>query len=424
MNKAVLFKKIVLSNIKLQENQANFNEPIFQNQNDISFNLDTDDLCTKISKIKRTILPKTIINSGPYDYKMVFENKDYPHSVNLTKLHFTYKINNEEKSKLLFLSTGHSFAEHQYKTDTNISIQKISQIDQIFTNSNSNIFYSFDNGFDDFCLLSFEPTLNIEQTNFLSFNGSNYLINSVCRNMDIKFLENEILIKNGHNTGETKTKAVINFETDVYLTSKKNKSTYYTFKINGHIVIISSKFASGIVVKGTTSSISKFNGEPTNEEKLNQQLEYYFFNTIKEFKNHELFDSVNFEQILADTNKIAELKSYYTYYKQTSSLSVVSMMGDSGSGFFRLMPDNNLEFVGINIGGSSMIILKEDPTLNLNPNPNPNTIYLDNSREKLVFGKYVIEQVHRACQVLPINQIEELINRNLPISIRVKEIGV
>lgn len=438
MNRAVLFKKIAQANAMILENQANISisnnnvQTVEQEQHqnhiqtqavkisvshDDSFNLDSGDLCTKI---KRNIKPKTIINSGPYNYKMVFENKDYPHSVNLNKLNFTYQIKNEEKNKLLFLSTGHSFAEAQYKTDTNIQIYKTNQIEQIFTNSNSNIFYSLDNGFDDFCLLSFDESLNIEQTNTMSFNGSNHIINSVCRNMDIKFLENEILIKNGHNTGETKTKPLINFETDIYLTSKKNKSTYFTFKINGYIVIISSKFASGIVVKGTTSSISKFNGEPIDDNKINQQLEYYFFNSIKEFKNHELFESIDFEQILADNNKITELKTYYTQYKQTNSLTVVSMMGDSGSGFFRLMSDNNLEFVGINIGGCSMIVLKEDPSIELNSN----TIYWDNSREKLVFGKYVIDQVHRACQVLPINQIEELINRNLPTSIRVKEIGV
>lgn len=436
MNRVILLKKIAQTNIKIQENQPESTAQIpessqipesaqisesSQNAYD-SLNLDSGDFCTKISKIKRNIKPKTIINSGPYNYKMVFENKDYPHSVNLNKLYFTYKINNEDKNKILFLSTGHSFAESQYKTDTNIQIDKTNLIEQIFTNSNSNIFYSLDNGFDDFCLLSFDESLDIEQTNLLPFNGSNHLINSVCRNMDIKFLENEILIKNGHNTGETKTKALINFETDVYLTSKKKKYTYFTFKINGCIVIISSKFASGIVVKGSTSSISKFNGEPIDEIKLNQQLEYYFLNSIKEFRHHELFDSVNFEKILSDSNKLSEIKSYYTQYKQTNSLSVVSMMGDSGSGFFRLMPDNNLEFVGINIGGCPMIILKEDQTIN--SRFNPNTIYWDNTREKLVFGKYVIEQVHRACQVLPINQIEELINRNLPMNIRVQEIGV
>ena len=81
----------------------------------------------------------------------------------------------------------------------------------------------------------------------------------------------------------------------MYLTSKKNKSTYFTFKINGRIVIISSKFASGIVVKGITSSISKLDGKPIDELKLNYQLEYYFFNTIKEFKNHELVESLDFE---------------------------------------------------------------------------------------------------------------------------------
>ena len=416
MHKTILLRKIAQANMKIQEKQTESNneQPPPVSLTSLTTSFESDEFCTKISNIK----PKTIINSGPFDYKMIFENKDYPHSVNLTKLYFTYWANNEAKSKILFLSTGHSFAESRYKTDTNIQIEKTNYIEQIFTNLNSNIFYSLDNDFDDFCLISFNKNLNIEQTNYLSFNGLNHLINSVCRNMDIKFLENEILIKNGHNTGEIKTKAIINFESDVYLTSKKNKSTYFTFKINGRIVIISSKFASGIVVKGITSSISKLDGKPIDELKLNYQLEYYFFNTIKEFKNHELFESLDFESIIADNNKLTELKSYYTKYKQTNCLSVVSMMGDSGSGFFRLMPENNLEFVGINIGGSPMIILSEIP------NSNIDTIHWDHSREKLVFGKYMIEEVHRSCQILSINQIEALINRNLPMNIRVKEIGV
>ncbi len=440
MHRAILLSKIAKSNLVLSNNsESNKNSKLNEEFNSESnknsklneeFNSDTNiesgDFCTQISKIKRNIIneqkPKTIFNSGPFDYKMVFENKDYPHSVNLTKLHFNYTIGNEPKTKLLFLSTGHSFAESQYKTNTNIIIDKNNQIEQIFTNDNSNIFYSLDNGFDDFCLLSFDSNLNIDPTNYLSFGGKDHLVNSVCRNMDIKFLENEILIKNGHNTGETKTKAIISFESDVYLTSKKNKFTYFTFKINGKIVIISSKFPSGITVRGTTSTISKFNGEPIGETKLNEQLAYYFLNSIKEFRFHELFESVGFESILSNQVKMDELKSFYTKYRDANCLSVVSMMGDSGSGFFRLMPDNNLEFVGINIGGCPMIILSE---MTNNNNFNSNQIYWDESLKKLVFGgKYVIEEVHRACQVLPINQIEELINRNLPMNIRVKEINV
>jgi hypothetical protein len=418
MNRVILLKKVAQANIKIQENQPDSTVQIPESSqnvdtsiilNDSSFNIESGDFCTKISKIKRNIKPKTIMNSGPFDYKMIFENKDYPHSVNLTKLNFAYKINNEDKSKLLFLSTGHSFAESHYKTESNIKIEKTNQIEQIFTNSNSNIFYSLDNGFDDFCLLSFDSNLNIEQTNYLPFNGSNYIINSICRNMDIKFLENEILIKNGHNTGETKTKAIINFETDVYLTSKKNKSTYFTFKINGYIVIISSKFASGIVVRAESSSISKYNGEQITDNKYNELLEYYFISSIKEFKHHELFLNINLN--------LETIKTYYIKYKETGSLSIASAMGDSGSGFFRLMPENKLEFVGINIGGCPMIVLSENKPAN-------NLIQWSNEKNKLVFGKYVVEGVYRACQVLPINQIKELINKNLPTNITLKEITV
>ena len=158
------------------------------------------------------------INSGPYDFTMFFENKEYPHSVNLVKLKFTYKINNQNKTKILFLSTGHSFAEKCYKTDnkTNLKIVKTNNIQDIF-NPCQNVFFSIDNGFDDFCLLSFCNDKNIIPLNYLPFNKYYYKISSICKNMDIKFLENELLIKNGHNTGESISRAIINFDSDVYI---------------------------------------------------------------------------------------------------------------------------------------------------------------------------------------------------------------
>lgn len=389
MNKAILFKKIAAANIK--------------NQDSIIPQIPVVEKELKCDKI---IQPGIKYFSGPYDYKVTFENKDYQHPVNLTKLFFTFTINGIEKSRILFLSTGHSFAESSYKTELNNRIHKTS-IQQIFVDSN--VFYSMDDEFNDFCLIAFDNSLNIQRDNYLLFNKTNYLINSVCRNMDIKFLENEILIKNGFNTGETRTKPVINFQNDVYLISKKNNYTYYTFKINGKIVIINTKFASGLVVKTETSSISKFNNEPITDIKHNELLEYYFINSIKEFRYHELFQAI-------DLN-LDNIKKYYIKYKETNCLTVTSMMGDSGCGFFRLIPDNNLEFVGINIGGCPMIILSEIKLTN-------NIINWSNEKEKLVFGKYVIEQVHRAGQVLPINQIEQLINSCLPLNIKITEIGV
>lgn len=349
----------------------------------------------KIELSKEEInLPKevmTTINSGAYNYKILFEGKEYPHSVNITKLLFRYNINNKDISRVLYLSTGHSFAESKYITNENILISKTNKIDDIFTKNNENIFFSLDNGFNDFALIYF-GNLNVDNSNHL---------NNICKNMNIKFLENEIFIKNSFNTGETLTKAIINFKTDNFLITNKNNTNYFTFKINGKIIILNSKYSSGIIVKGINSKISKFNGEIVSDQIIDQQLEYYFYNILDNFKNHELFNNFNLN---------IDVKKYYEYYKKSNTLSVVSMMGDSGCGFYRIMQNNELEFIGININGCSMVILVEDKTY-LNKN---NNIYYDININKLRVGKYIIEEVHKTCQILPINEIKELVNEKLP----------
>jgi hypothetical protein len=350
-----------------------------------------------------------LVPSGPYSYTLFFEDKGYPHSVNITKLYFRYSIQNLKQEKIIYLSTGHSFAESKYKTNFNTELISTPKIHDIFTISDKNIFYSLDNGFDDFCLIHFDNK-NLLRDNFLQIKNELYPVKSVCRNMNIKFLENELLLKNGHNTGESYSKAIINFETDAYLTTKNNKNTYYSFKINGQVVLISSKFPSGIVVKGISSSLSQYNNEPVTQSKINEIFEYYFLSILKEFKHHELFQNIEIEP---------DIKKYWTNYKLNNCLSIVTLMGDSGAGFFRMLDKNDLEFVGINIGSCPMIILSESNIKN-----NSNKLLWDESIGKLRLGKYIIDEIHRGSQLLPINQIEELINRNLPMSIRVNEITV
>ena len=93
-------------------------------------------------------------------------------------------------------------------------------------------------------------------------------------------------------------------------------------------------------------------------------------------------------------------------------------MGDSGSGFYRIVDNDNIEFVGINIGSCSMMVLKQSEK------KYPNKIMWNNSINKLVFGGYIIEELHKSCQMLPIDKIENLIKRNLPPNIEIKEITV
>lgn len=370
---------------------------------------------TPLNKVKRlvnfynNITTKTNdqevdIYSGPYEYKLFFENKAYPHSVNINKLIFNYKIKNNSFSKILYLSTGHSFAESSYLTDQGIKLEKTNQIENIFEKTNQNLFYSLDNEFDDFALLNFGG-ITLNNSNILKFNNKLLKINSVCRNMNIKFLENEIFIKNGNNIGETYAKTIINFDTDKFI--KTNE--FFTFKINGTIVIIKTRYQSGIVLKGINSKISKYNGVSITEEKNNEQLEYYFLNTIKELSNHEIFSNIIFDD---------KINSYYVNYKDTNSLTIVSLMGDSGSGFYRIVDNDNIEFVGINIGSCSMMVLKQSEK------KYPNKIMWNNSINKLVFGGYIIEELHKSCQMLPIDKIENLIKRNLPPNIEIKEITV
>jgi len=334
--------------------------------------------------------------SGPYEYKICFENKEYPHSVNINKLIFKYKIGKTNYSKILYLSTGHSFAEPFYLTDQGIKIDKVNQIDKVFEETDKNIFYSLDDGFNDFALISFN-SLKLNYNNKLKFNDKLYNVISVCKNMDIKFLENETFLKNGNNIGETYAKSLINFDTDKFLKT----DDFYTFKINGTIVIIKTKFTSGIILKSISSNISKFNGLPISEERKHEQLKYHFSNVIKELSKHEIFSNIIFD------NNIYE---YYNNYKETNTLTFASLMGDSGSGFFRIIDNYNIEFVGINIGSCSMMILKPSDFMY------PNKIMWNNSLKKLVFGNYTIEEVHKSCQMLPIDKIEKLIKQNFNIN--------
>jgi hypothetical protein len=332
--------------------------------------------------------------SGPYEYKIYLENKEYPHSVNINKLIFKYKIGQTNYSKILYLSTGHSFAESLYLTDHGIKLERVNQIEKIFEESDKNIFYSLDNGFNDFALINFGLTLN--NSNMLKFNNKNLKVVSVCKNMNIKFLENETFLKNGNNIGETYARSLINFDTDKFI----RNNDFYTFKINGTIVIIKTKFISGIILKGINSNISKFNGLPINEEKKHEQLKYHFSNVIKELSNHEIFSNIIFDD---------KINLYYNNYKETNSLTIASLMGDSGSGFFRIIDNDNIEFVGINIGSCSMMILKPSEI------KYPNKIMWNNSLNKLVFGSYIIEEVHKACQMLPIDKIKNLIKQSFNI---------
>ena len=131
-------------------------------------------------------------------------------------------------------------------------------------------------------------------------------------------------------------------------------------------------------------------------------LEYNFINTIKAFKSFDLFNGYTIND---------SIKYYFNKYTADNKLSVLSLRGDSGSGFYKLDKDNQLNFLGINVGLCYMIVLKSHGKL-----VDQKQIYYDEQLNKLVVGQYYIEEVHKASQILPIATIESYI-KNIPGSI-------
>lgn len=333
------------------------------------------------------------LNPGPYDYKLLFEGNYYPHSINLTKLVFVIKHNGEKIKKILFLTTGHSLADSTYMSNFGCKIKRTLNLSDLFFSSN-NLFYSIDDGFNDFALISFGE-YNINETNKLHFLNKCLDVHSIYKNPQIKNLELDILVKNGHNTGESFAQAVIDFSYDPYIHTISNKQNFFTFKVAGHIIVVSTPHSSGLVIKSRESTLSKYNGNPIDFQTQNLHLEYNFINTIKAFKSFDLFNGYEIDD---------SLKSYYNKYTADNKLTVLSLMGDSGSGFYKLDNDNLISFLGINIGLCYMIVLGTH-----NKFINQKKVFYDEQLNKLVVGQYYIDQVHKASQILPISNIESYI---------------
>lgn len=320
------------------------------------------------------------INNGPYDYKMIFEDNYYIHSVNLTKIIIIFKDNLIRKT--IFLSTGHSFSEQSYISNFDCKISKTTNLSDLFT-STLNLFYSVDDGFNDFCLISF-GSYDILPNNHFIFLNKKFVVSTICNNFSIKELENDILMKNGYNTGCAFVQALIDFDQDKYIFSN-NK--YYTFKINGSLIIISSKYASGLVVKSRENIITKLNGKKITKKESDYLFEYHFINTIKEFTDHDLFKNYNFNNLD---------KHYWKHYMKDNKLTISTLMGDSGTAFYRMLNNTDVELLGINICSCHMIILK------------PLTSTINN---KLIIGSYYIDEIHKTSQILPINKILNYIKK-------------
>jgi len=345
-------------------------------------------------------LPVININPGPHDYKLFFEGNYYPHSLNLTKLTFVIRHQGQLFKKTLFLTTGHSLADSTYMSDFGCVINRTTDLSNLFF-SPENLFYSVDSEFNDFGLISF-GSYNITESNQLVFLNKTFNVTSILKNPQIKSLELDIIIKNGQNTGESFAQAVIDFSYDPFIHTSFNKQQFYTFKIAGRIVLVSTPNPAGLIIKGRESTLSKYNGNPIDFYEQNTHLQYHFANTIKAFKFHDIFNGFNIDD---------SIKSFYNKYTANNKLSVLSLMGDSGTGFYKLVNNSQLEFIGINIGSCYMVVLGTHNKYNPNK-----SVYYDDELDKLVVGQYYIDEVHKASQVLPINTIEAYI-KNIPGSI-------
>ncbi len=344
-------------------------------------------------------LPIININPGPYDYKLLIEGNYYPHLINLSKLVFTIKHQNHLYKKIIFLTTGHSFANSNYISNFGCEIKKTTN----FTNllfSTDNLFYSIDDGFNDFALISF-GSYNISETNQLKFLSKSIKITGIARNFNISQLEKQILIKNSNNTGESFAKAVIDFSVDKYIkTYSKTKQNFYTFKINRKIIIVASLYPIGLIIKNCESKIAQYNGTKLDVKSQNELLKYHFASSLSIFAHHNLFNKYTIDDSITE---------YYSIYTTDNKFGVLTLMGDSGAGFHILDSSNNGTFLGINICSSHMIILSpiEKPTQS-------KTIYYDSETNRLVVGPYIIEEVHKTSQVLPFDLIEQHLKSTYP----------
>ncbi len=345
-------------------------------------------------------LPIININPGPYDYKLFFEGNYYPHSINLSKLVFVFRHQGIQYKKILFLTTGHSLADSNYMSDFGCVIKKTNNFSDLLF-SPDNLFYSVDSEFNDFGLISF-GSYNVTETNQLKFLDKTFPVTSIYKNPSIKSLELDLLIKNGHNTGESFAQAIIDFAYDPFIHTSYNKQQFYTFKIGGRVVLVSTPNPAGLVIKGRESTMTKYNGNPVDFREQNTIMEYHFINTIKAFKSHDIFNGVYIDD---------SLKSYYNKYTANNKLTVLSLMGDSGSGFYKLANNSQLEFLGINIGSCYMIVLGTHNSYN-----NNKSVYYDDKFDRLVVGQYYIDEVHKASQILPIGKIESYI-KSIPGSL-------
>jgi hypothetical protein len=79
-----------------------------------------------------------------------------------------------------------------------------------------------------------------------------------------------------------------------------------------------------------------------------------------------------------------------------NKLTISTLMGDSGTAFYRMINDTDVELLGINICSCYMIILKP---------------FIGTINNKLIIGSYYIDEIHKASQILPINKILNYIKK-------------
>lgn len=292
------------------------------------------------------------IKSGYFDYSVIIFDQKYPHSVNVNYVNVLYK----DQYKLFFISSGHSFAEKQYITNTNTRINKVDKIDY----NNINTFYSIDDNENDYTIgLVSNNKYNI----IIELLNKQYIVNLINK---IKIEINDILYKNSYNTGFAKCQVLYEL--------KNNKTKYHKINLdNGLICLIYSEINNGFIIKAIESN--------KNDIILKQK---YYKTILQSFEKNNLF-------------KINDIDKF-DYYNLNKLIQVSSIMGDSGTGYYKIN-NTNVDLLGIGIGGCNILILSKNKV------NNGNILRWDHIKNRLVFDEYIIEEIHKGSVI---NSIENI----------------
>jgi hypothetical protein len=182
----------------------------------------------------------------------------------------------------------------------------------------------------------------------------------------ITYIMYDILYKNSYNTGFAKCQVLYEL--------KNSKTKYHKINLdNGLICLIYSEINNGFIIKAIESN--------KNDIILKQK---YYKTILQSFEKNNLF-------------KINDIDKF-DYYNLNKLIQVSSIMGDSGTGYYKIN-NTNVDLLGIGIGGCNILILSKNKV------NNGNILKWDIIKNRLVFDEYIIEEIHKGSVI---NSIENI----------------